>query len=168
MTDCRVDVVVEDDRWAGTALGTVAVAACSGVLKALDLPCADYEVALLACNDARIGLLNAEFRDQATATNILSWPARPCTPGDDGQAPAPPGRAPGEGPVFLGDMAMAYETCLREAERQDIPPTDHMTHLLVHGCLHLLGYDHVLEKQAAVMEELEVAILAKLGIANPY
>ena len=71
-------------------------------------------------------------------------------------------------PESLGDIAIAWETCAREAEAQGKPMADHVTHLIVHGVLHLLGYDHIEEEDAAVMEALEVQILASLGVSDPY
>ena len=78
--------------------------------------------------------------------------------------------APGddEDPCELGDIAIAFETCAREAAEQGKPMADHVTHLVVHGLLHCLGYDHVDDADATVMEGLEVGILAKLGLSDPY
>ena len=95
-------------------------------------------------------------------TNVLSWPAFA------GGAPEEPPGLPGEGPLFLGDLALAYETCLREAEAAGVPLADHVAHLVVHGVLHLLGHDHADDAEAEAMEDLETKVLASLGVANPY
>ena len=116
----------------------------------------------MGCDDARIAELNAEFREKQTATNVLSWPAQELAPP---QAPTPD---PFEDETELGDIALAYETCHREAEEAQLTPQAHITHLIVHGTLHLLGYDHIEDTDAELMEGLEVEILAKLGIPNPY
>lgn len=161
-----VDTVVEDDRWHGIA--KQADRACRAALAFLNLPPDAYEIALLACDDTRIAALNTQFRQKAQPTNVLSWPTDDLAPEADGDEPyLPPDPRPGE-TLGLGDIAIAYDTCAREAADQGKSFDQHVTHLLVHGCLHLLGYDHVREKDAARMEALEVAILAKLGIADPY
>ncbi len=125
------------------------------------------EVSVLGCDDARIGTLNAEFRGKPVATNVLSWPETDLAPADDGAAPTQPRPDP-DGIHRIGDIAISYDTCLREAEAQGKPLADHVTHLLVHGTLHLLGYDHMRPQDAACMEALEVKILGKMGIPDPY
>jgi probable rRNA maturation factor len=85
-----------------------------------------------------------------------------------GEVPEAPEPGEAEDPESLGDIAIAFETCARESEEQGKPMADHVTHLIVHGVLHLLGYDHVEEEDAAVMEALEVRILASLGVSDPY
>ncbi len=80
----------------------------------------------------------------------------------------PPARGTAAAPESLGDIAIAWETCAREAEAQGKLMADHVAHLIVHGVLHLLGHDHVDEADAAVMEAAEVRILASLGISDPY
>jgi probable rRNA maturation factor len=82
--------------------------------------------------------------------------------------PEAPQAGTADDPVELGDIAIAYETCEREAAAQGKPMADHVTHLLVHGLLHCLGYDHVDDEDAAVMEATEVRILASLGLSDPY
>ena len=167
MTDL-VDVVLEDGEWARLDIEAIAGRACAAVLDHLGLPAQGYEIVVLACDDARIAGLNSDFRGKDGATNVLSWPAfdlAAAAPGADPKAPPPPNPAD---PESLGDMALARETCLREATQQGKPIPDHLTHLIVHGCLHLLGYDHVMEKDAGLMEAHEVAILAKLGVPDPY
>jgi probable rRNA maturation factor len=101
--------------------------------------------------------LNADFRGKPQPTNVLSWP--------DFDGPVP---APGTAPLFLGNLALAYETCAREADEAAIPLADHAAHLVVHGVLHLLGYDHEEDAEAEAMEEIETKVLASMGIANPY
>jgi probable rRNA maturation factor len=85
-----------------------------------------------------------------------------------GEAPEPPEPGAAEDPESLGDIAIAWETCAREAVEQDKPMAEHVTHLIVHGVLHLLGYDHIEDEDAALMEGLEVRILASLGVSDPY
>jgi len=160
-----VDLVLEDARWDG--LEALAARACGAVMVHLGYG-EDWEVCLLACDDARIAELNGEFRDKARATNVLSWPSQERAAEEPGGAPE---RAepdfPGE-PLELGDIAIAYETCRREAAEQGKAFDIHVTHLLVHGTLHLLGYDHINHKDAELMEGLEVEILGNLGISDPY
>jgi len=127
----------------------------------------DFAVSLLACDDARISELNADFRAKPTPTNVLSWPAEALAPEQEGATPFPPDADDPMG-AELGDIAIAWETCMREAVEQGKPAAAHVTHLLVHGVLHLLGYDHIREKDAELMERCERRILAALGIADPY
>jgi probable rRNA maturation factor len=163
-----VDLVIEEPRWEQIGLAALARTACEATLDGLDLTSTQYEIALLACDDARIAALNGDFRDKPQATNVLSWPAIDLGAEVEGDRPRPPAQAGDTGPVALGDMAISYDTCMAEARAQNKPTADHVTHLLVHGCLHLLGYDHVFEKDACLMEGLEVSILAKLDISDPY
>ncbi len=113
------------------------------------------EVSLLFTDDASMQVINAEWRDQDKPTNVLSFPAWPIKPGDK---PGP----------MLGDIILASQTVRREAVEMGKPFDDHLTHLLVHGFLHLFGYDHMQDEQAAVMEGLETGILAELGVSDPY
>jgi len=163
-----VETLVEDDRWNAVPVAALARRSCHAVLAHLGLDPGCYEVAVMACNDARMARLNAEFRDLDKPTNVLSWPALDLAPDRPGGTPAAVPVATAGPAQELGDIAVAYETCMREADEQGISLADHVTHLLVHGCLHLLGYDHVHDADAALMEGLETAILAKLGVANPY
>ena len=107
-------------------------------------------VSLLLTDDETIRGLNLRFRDQDKPTNVLSFPA-----------PQNPER-------FLGDIALSYGVCAREAAEQGKSLAHHLQHLVAHGVFHLLGYDHVSDAQADEMEGLERAVLAGLGIADPY
>lgn len=159
----EIEIVIEDDRWADHALQSLADEAGGGVEQALQLG-SDWEVCVMACDDARIADLNAEFREKPAPTNVLSWPSEERGAEVDGGDPDKP-----EGPdPELGDIAIAYETCLREAQELGKSFEDHVTHLLVHGILHLLGYDHIRDQDATLMEALETKILGKLGISDPY
>ena len=155
-----VDIVYEDDRWAAAGLDGLADRAVSATLRHLGIDPGAWEVALLACDDGRIATLNADFRGKAQPTNVLSWPA-------EDPVDVPPPVLPGAGPE-LGDLALAYETCVAEAAAAGVSLDAHATHLVVHGTLHLLGYDHLDDAEAEIMEATEVEILASLGIADPY
>lgn len=152
-----VEVVLEDDRWEAAGLEAVAERAARAVLAVVGRDPGRHEIALLGCDDARIAGLNATFRDKPQPTNVLSWPEF------DGAVPEP-----GAAQLFLGDMAIAYESCVREAEAAGITLQDHAAHLVVHGVLHLLGHDHIDDAEAEAMEGLETNVLASMGIANPY
>lgn len=169
-TSMLVDLVVEDDRWDEVHLHALAERAARATLTHLGMPVAGYEIVCLACNDARISELNADFRGKPAPTNVLSWPAWDLGAESDGGlplAPPPPDTDP-ESPECLGDIALARDTLLREATEQGKAVDDHLTHLVVHSVLHLLGYDHIRDKDADLMEETEARILARLGIADPY
>jgi probable rRNA maturation factor len=162
----RIGVNIEDERWQSLDIEALAQRACGAALQHLGIDPDGFEIGLLACNDARIAGLNAEFRGKPVPTNVLSWPskerARP------GEHPLPPKSDPGGMPVELGDIAISYDTCAREAAEAGKEITNHVTHLLVHGVLHLLGYDHISDQDAAIMERLEGEVLGKLGISDPY
>ncbi len=119
------------------------------------------EVAVRLTDDAEVHTLNRDFRGKDKPTNVLSFPQvqhdllEGLANSDDGE-------------ILLGDIVLARETCMREAEEKGISIVDHATHLIVHGALHLVGYDHMDDSAAAAMEALEVKALASLGIANPY
>ena len=124
-----------------------------------------FEIALLACDDDRIAALNADFRGKTVPTNVLSWPSDERAPAVAGEMPLAPD------PVMdaeLGDIAIAYDTCLREAEAAGLQFIHHCLHLLVHGTLHLLGFDNERDLDATLMEGLDVEILGKMGVDNPY
>lgn len=157
-----VDCIIEDGRWADLGLETLAGAACGAVLAYCGLDPDAAEIGLLGCDDARIAGLNGDFRGKAVATNVLSWPGEERGADRPGGLPHPPADSE------LGDIAIAYDTCRREAEAAGLVIAAHVTHLLVHATLHLLGYDHIDDKDAALMEGIEIEILGKLGISDPY
>jgi len=119
------------------------------------------EVAVRLTDDAEVQQLNRDFRGKDRPTNVLSFPQvqedllEGLANSDDGE-------------ILLGDIVLARETCAREAEEKGLSLEDHATHLIVHGTLHLIGYDHMDDSSAAAMEALEVKALASLGLANPY
>lgn len=119
------------------------------------------EVSLLFTADAEVHRLNREWRQRDNPTNVLSFPML-----DRADLLALAEQGP---PEMLGDIALAHETCAREAAEKGVSLEHHVAHLLVHGLLHLAGHDHVAsDAQAEEMEALEIAALAKLGIADPY
>lgn len=151
-----VEAVVEDPRWEALGIAPLAERSARAALLATGYDPDRHEIGLLACDDARIAALNADFRGKHAPTNVLSWPSGEEEP------------APGEGRRFLGDIAIAYETCAAEAAAAGISLANHAAHLVVHGVLHLLGHDHADDAEAEAMEALETNVLATLGIANPY
>jgi len=176
-----VETLIEDQRWNGVGLAGLAGTACRAVLIRQGLAPDAFSISVLGCDDARIAALNADFRGRPAPTNVLSWPTGDLSAAQDGARPAAPVKS---ADADLGDIAISYDTCVREVAREvayevarvvpreataaDTPLADHVTHLLVHGCLHLLGFDHIRPKDAALMEAAEVEILATLGVADPY
>ncbi len=142
-----IEVEVEEAAWtdalpqAEAIAQRAAEAACRG---------AAGDVVVLLTDDAAVQDLNARFRGRDTATNVLSFPA-----------------SAGAG-AHLGDVALAFGVCAREAKDQGKSLADHLSHLVAHGVLHLLGYDHETDADAEAMEALERAVLAPLGVPDPY
>ena len=158
----ELEVDIEDpwpasDEW--EAMAERAAAAVAEVAPELDNP--RLSTSVIFTSDEEIHALNREWRDRDKATNVLSFPM---LTRDELLDLAPDGP-----PVLLGDIALAHETCAREAAEKGVTLTDHATHLLVHGLLHLAGHDHETSTEdAEAMEALEVKALAVLGIADPY
>ncbi|WP_309090692.1 rRNA maturation RNase YbeY [Phenylobacterium sp.] len=145
-----IDIEIEDAGWTA-ALRDAEPLTRRAALAALESEGADGEgVTLLLTDDAAVQELNARFRGKDKPTNVLSFPAPP------------------NPEKHLGDVALALGVCAREAEEQGKPLAHHLQHLVVHGVLHLLGYDHMSEDEAEAMEGLERVILAGLGIPDPY
>ena len=162
MPELDIQVSVEDAGWPEEA---VLEALCARVLGAAarflveneeqPFPAHPVEVSLLFTGDEDIQEINAEWRGQDKPTNVLSFPA----------FPVEPGKMPGP---MLGDIIFAEETLNREAADLGKSFDDHLTHLMVHGFLHLFGYDHMEDEEAEKMEGLETRILAELGLSDPY
>lgn len=123
---------------------------------------ATFEISVRLTDDAEVQHLNAQYRQKDTPTNVLSFPmVQPDLLETIGQNSD-------DGEVLLGDIVLAYGVCAREAEERGIALVDHATHLIVHGALHLLGYDHMVGDQAEAMEAIETDALRSLGLADPY
>lgn len=145
-----VDLIVEAGAWPRkAALKALASRAIAAAAAAVEVP-PEAELAITFTDDAHVRVLNRQFRKKDKPTNVLSFPA------------GPPGSA------LLGDIVLGHETVAEEAENQGLALGDHVIHLIVHGFLHLLGYDHVIETEALAMERLETAILRSIGIADPH
>lgn len=168
MMEPLVDTIIEDPRWQAIDLPALAERIARAGLADLGLPPEGFMLCLMACDDARIAALNADFRGKPQPTNVLSWPSEERGAEHEGALPAPPEPGDAEDPAELGDIALAWETCCAEAEAADKSLPDHVTHLVLHGMLHLLGYDHIRDGDAELMEATERRILAQLGVADPY
>jgi len=151
-----IEVEIEADAWLAALPTAAAVcvraaeAALGSALAPAAAPANPGEVTVLLTDDEEVRDLNARFRGQDKPTNVLSFPS-------------PEHFAP-----HLGDVALAYETCAREAAEQGKPLAHHLSHLVAHGVLHLLGWDHQTDAEADEMEALERTVLAALGIPDPY
>lgn len=143
-----IDIEIEEDGWsravpdAEALVRAAAEAALAGER--------GRAVTVLLTDDETVRELNARFRHKDKPTNVLSFPALDNPEG------------------FIGDVALAYETCAREAQAQGKPLAHHLQHLVAHGVLHLVGYDHQHEAEAGAMEALEREILSGLGVPDPY
>lgn len=142
MTDTLPEILIDDERW-------------DSILKDVDMRAIidrtktqNDEFSVLFTDDAKLQQLNNDFRHKNKPTNVLSFPS--------------------DSEDYLGDIAIAYETVEREATEQNKQLSHHVTHMLIHGILHLLGYDHETDEEAAEMEAIEIKILEDMGIKNPY
>jgi probable rRNA maturation factor len=143
-----IEVEVEDPAWTLALPDSAAIA--SQAASAAAALGRKGEIAILLTDDQAVRDLNLRFRDRDKATNVLSFPA------------------PSTAPRQLGDIALAFGVCAAEARDQGKPLADHLRHLVIHGVLHLLGYDHQAEADAEHMESLERRLLAEMNIADPY
>ena len=144
------DVAIADTAWTAALPHAEARALAAADATLASEGAVGEGVTLLLTDDETIRDLNRRFRQQDKPTNVLSFPA------------------PQNAERFLGDIALAYGVCAREAREQGKPLAHHLQHLVAHGVLHLLGYDHLSDAQADEMENLERAVLAELGIPDPY
>jgi len=145
-----IDIEIEDEAWTSALPNVEAVVRSAALMAADHEEAAHADITILLTDDATVAELNARFRDKAGPTNVLSFPAAPN-----------PQR-------HLGDIALAYGVCAREATEQGKSLAHHLQHLTVHGVLHLLGYDHIGDDEAEAMESLERTVLAGLGVPDPY
>ncbi len=149
-----IEVEIEDDAWAAAlpaATAVVNTAALAALRAGLpEAGAAEQDVVVLLTGDDAMAELNQGFRDKAGPTNVLSFPA------------------PESARPHLGDVAVAYGVCSREARDQEKRLDHHLMHLVVHGVLHLVGYDHETDTEAEDMEALERRVLAGLGAPDPY
>jgi probable rRNA maturation factor len=152
------EVLIVADCWrAEPDAQAVIERAIEAAASMVDADTGDAELAVMLTDDAGIRTLNLNWRSIDKPTNVLSFPAL-----------QPPGGHELDNPRMLGDIAIAYETTRREADDEQKPFGHHLSHLAIHGFLHLVGYDHEKDGEAEVMEGLERDILATLGIADPY
>jgi probable rRNA maturation factor len=140
-----IDIEIEDEAWSAALPNAEALA-----LEAAEAATAEGGMAILLTDDAAVAELNQRFRGKAGPTNVLSFPA------------------PDNREGHLGDIALAYGVCAREAAEQGKSLAHHLQHLVAHGVLHLVGYDHQTETEAEEMEALERRILAGLNVPDPY
>ena len=153
------EVLVVADGWHGEPdVETVIHRAIAAAAELADADIGEAELAVMLTDDAGIRTLNSNWRGIDKPTNVLSFPALP---------PTGPG-GPDDPPRILGDIAIAYQTTRKEADDEQKPFDHHLSHLAIHGFLHLIGYDHEKDGDAEAMEALEQEILAQLGIPDPY
>lgn len=164
--DLDLDISVTCPLWTeilpgAAALSEIAAAAAFRMAPINGSADPKAEVSIVLADDDFVRALNRDYRGRDESTNVLSFPA---SEPDDERAPPPPPGAP----RLLGDIVVAYQTTIGEAAGQGKTLGDHLCHLVVHGMLHLLGFDHQMPAPAEAMERLEIEILAGLDIANPY
>jgi probable rRNA maturation factor len=161
--DIAVDILIESKAWQDLPdaedISRRAIAAAASTLDESNagIGLRNVEISVLLCDDGAIATLNGRWRGQEKPTNVLSFPVQPLHGGVMPQERRP-----------LGDIAIAYETMVREARESGKTTAAHLSHLVVHGYLHLVGYDHETDDEAEEMERLERDILARIGISDPY
>lgn len=148
-------------HWPALAQRAVAAALMQTPHAALADAAPLVEVAIRMTDDAEVQALNRDYRGKDKPTNVLSFPQY--DPGDFAVL-----TNSDDGEILLGDIVLALETCTREADDKGIAVADHAAHLMVHGMLHLLGYDHLDDASGDAMEALETKALASMGLADPY
>jgi probable rRNA maturation factor len=153
------EVLVVADCWQNEPDAEAVIQrAIAAAAEAVEADIGDAELAVMLTDDSGIRTLNRNWRGIDKPTNVLSFPA----------LQSETARKPDDAPPMLGDIAIAYETMRREADEEGKPFDHHLSHLAVHGFLHLIGYDHENDADADEMESLETEILAQLGIPDPY
>lgn len=144
----ELDLRVDDDSW--TAISELERVCEAALVAGANVASAKGEVSLLLCDDAAMAELNQTWRGKSGPTDVLSFPAG------------------AEAKPFLGDISVGYGIALRDAESAGKALDQHLSHLLIHGLLHLMGFDHIDDTMAAEMEALEITALASLGWPDPY
>lgn len=164
-----IAILIEDEAWRNDLPDPEATCrrAALAALEADAAVPAVAELSLVLTGDDRVRDLNARFRGKDAATNVLSFPAFDAGPPRVGGSQGA-GQGGDDLPVLLGDVVLAHGVVSREARDQNKSVADHLSHLVVHGVLHLLGHDHMTDSEADRMEALETGILAGLGIRDPY
>ena len=147
-----LDILVESRRWSAQRSAKTVIRRAIGTAAAM-VPSSAGELAIVLTNDSAMRALNRTWRGKDEPTNVLSFP-----PSEPNQGPQ----------LHLGDIVIAYETTAREAKAEGKPFRHHLAHLAVHGFLHLAGYDHMADNEAEAMENLEIAVLKRLKVPNPY
>ena len=161
-----IDVAISSEGWPAGGLDALADKSVKHTVAAtvhaeLITTLVPIEISIRLTTDTEVHNLNRQYRHQDKPTNVLSFPmVQPdlidtISNTDDGE-------------VLLGDIVLAYETCAREAQDRGVSLEDHATHLIVHGVLHLLGYDHMTDADAVAMEAIEQSVMATLGLHDPY
>lgn len=166
----KANIVFEDNRWRTLPLEKIAYTSLNLVMNNISLKNIDLEISILASNDYDLIRLNKEFRGHNSSTNILSWPEHEYKRlkfGDFPKRISVTSSCIAES-NFLGNLAISFDRCSTEAKERNITFEDHTMHLLIHGCLHLVGFDHENELDAILMEDIEKKLLLELGIKNPY
>ncbi len=160
--ELAIDIAVNSDRWTDIeSIDVLAHKTSATVINWLEagekisFPQIPMELSLLLTDDASIKEINAKWRQQDKATNVLSFPTKEI---EVGETPLP----------LLGDIIFAHETILSESEELTKSFEEHLTHLFIHGFLHLLGYDHIKDTDAEQMERIETGILLSIGLSDPY
>lgn len=159
--------IQRENQWPEHDWDSLGTRACAAAIEQspfgeLTTATAVIEIAIRLTSDEEVRQLNAQYRGKDKATNVLSFPM--LTP----DVIAALTQNSDDGEVILGDIVLAYGVCASEAAEKGISVADHATHLIIHGVLHLLGYDHQGDSEADAMESMECAALAKLGIPDPY
>ncbi len=161
----NIEISIENDAWDDLDVDSIADECVEATFSELKLNGKCVEICMLFTDDNEVRTLNKTFRGIDSATNVLSFPA---TPIDDCCCDDECDCGCHEHDCILGSVAIAYETMKRESEEQGKTLEEHLRHLIVHSTLHLLGYDHIEAAEAKEMENLEVKILKRLGVEDPY
>lgn len=168
----QINIQIQEKKWSKVDLRKLSKKAFKSIFKILEYTkfFKFLEVSILACNDKKIKEYNKIFRDKDKATNVLSWPrlekiqCRDLLEKKDISYLI----SLQEGTLDIGDIAISYNTCFKKANELNVTFEDYTTHMLIHSCLHLLGFDHKKESDFKLMKELEIKSLRDCGIRNPY